>query len=96
MRIRHLSLLLLCCPVSIMLSAQSAGTENSKAGSVRYKSPCGFCFSLPENWKGFSIIAEHWQGYTSCSGVPTDSRGPDTRSLRDGVGTGLRPWGGQA
>ena len=46
---------------------ESTSGETRKAGAVKYQSPYGFCFSLPEDWKGFSIAADHWEGFTSCS-----------------------------
>lgn len=71
------SLLLWCFPIGASLLAQESSTERHKVGVVEYVSPYGFCFSLPENWKGFSILQKEWEGYTSCSkGDCTVTHGP--------------------
>ena len=70
MRMCFLSFLFLCFPMAIILFAQDSGAEHPKVGAVHYVSPYGFCFSLPDDWKGFSIATDHWEGFTSC---PTGS-----------------------
>lgn len=47
-------------------SAQSSSSANSN--SIVYKNTqCGFSFSLPANWKGYSIISSQWEGLTQGS-----------------------------
>jgi hypothetical protein len=77
MRMWFLSFLFLCFPMAIILFAQDSGAEHSKVRAVRYVSPYGFCFSLPEDWKGFSVVADHWEGFESCpTGSCTVTQGP--------------------
>ena len=62
MRILALSLLGGCLVISTVVNAQETSAESRVAGVVEYQSPYGFCLSLPHQWRGFSILDEHWQG----------------------------------
>jgi hypothetical protein len=67
MRVRLLVLLAGHVVTSTAVTAQGASAGSRKPGGVEYQSPFGFCFLLPEDWRGFSIVQEHWQGSTQCS-----------------------------
>lgn len=49
--------------------ASSQGTSSpGKQGemSIEYRNAkYGFCFSLPESWRGFSIVIDRWRGNTT-------------------------------
>jgi hypothetical protein len=63
MRIPFVSLAIACLGTCAVLSAQGT-PNNQRAGGVLYESPYGFCFSLPHDWTGFSIVNKEWQGYS--------------------------------
>lgn len=67
MRIRVLVLFAGYLGISTALAAQGGSVGSRNPGAVEYQSPHGFCFSLPEDWRGFSIVQEHWDGYAPCS-----------------------------
>jgi hypothetical protein len=50
-----------------LVTAQEMSGEIKKEGAVEYRSPYGFCFSLPDDWRGFSVVQEQWKGYALCS-----------------------------
>lgn len=59
----------------------ATSTPQKKAVSViQYRNTqYGFCFSLPEGWKGYSIVVEEWVGSTHTQGPHGDvniARGP--------------------
>src|SRR5579862_6346439 len=62
MRVYFLLLVRECLAMSILLNAQAPPTASQETASVEYRSPYGFCFSLPENWRGFSIVKDRWKG----------------------------------
>src|SRR5580704_11058574 len=65
MRLYISSLLLLCSPLAT-LTGQNANADGHNIGAVEHVSPYGFCFSLPNDWGGFSIVQKPWEGYRSC------------------------------
>ncbi len=46
----------------------SRRTGNETAGIIYRNSRYGFSFSLPESWKGYSIVTDAWKGNTSGPG----------------------------
>jgi hypothetical protein len=45
--------------------------------SIEYRNTeYGFSFSLPVNWKGYSIITDTWRGYTNGQSDVTVEQGP--------------------
>lgn len=77
MRLFLLSLLFVCSPLTIILFAQGSSDERSTQGAVEYVSSYGFCFSLPDDWRGFSILQENWEGFRQCSkGSCAIAKGP--------------------
>lgn len=63
-----------------VLVKKSAPTNhsNTSTSSVEYiNTEYGFSFSLPENWKRYSIVTSKWEGYTPGSqGDTTIEKGP--------------------
>ena len=58
----------------VLASAQSAPTPMPKPtpqqGSIIYRNAeYGFCFSLPESWKGYTSVSEQWSGTILSSGL---------------------------
>jgi hypothetical protein len=54
-------------------------TPQKQGGAlIEYRNPqYGFCYSLPEDWRGYSIVVSRWQGYTiGPDGVVTVQQGP--------------------
>ena len=53
----------------------------------------GFSFSLPESWKGYSIVTGSWQGFanTGPKGDTTVARGP-LLSIRNPAWTAAKPY----
>lgn len=67
------SLIVYTVMVPVWPSAQAAQNQSSKPAkaptSVIYRNmQYGFCFLLPESWKGFTIVTEQWQGTVFSSG----------------------------
>jgi hypothetical protein len=73
------------------VAAPSGKTTKHRAGREPTSSPAkqtgalieyrnaqyGFCFSLSESWRGYSIVVDQWQGYTNGPhGIVTVQRGP--------------------
>ena len=57
----------------VSTSAQAAQDQTSKPAKVStpvvYRNAqYGFCFLLPESWKGYTIVTEQWQGTVFSSG----------------------------
>ncbi len=60
-------------------SRQPSSTATKQAGTlIEYRNAqYGFCFSLPEGWRGYSIVPDQWRGDTSGpNGDLTVQRGP--------------------
>lgn len=57
-------------PPGRQADGQPKSTPRSRPGSlVQYKNlQYGFCFSLPEDWRGYSIVIDRWHGYSISSG----------------------------
>src|ERR1700687_3969608 len=59
---------------------QQTRTHLTKASlSITYKNTqYDFCFSLPEGWKGYSIVPDAWKGYANVGphGHATVAHGP--------------------
>ena len=51
MRLSLLALFAGCLAICSAISAQPTPVQGHKSALVLYRSPFGFCFSLPENWK---------------------------------------------
>jgi hypothetical protein len=75
MRFHRALLFLLACaamqPVSA--DAQTPATQAPKPAAAQAKiiyrnSAYGFCFVLPASWKGYTIVAEKWNGTVFSSG----------------------------
>jgi hypothetical protein len=54
-------------------TAQAASAQAPKVGAAQttiiYRNNAyGFCFSLPESWRGYTIVAEQWSGTILNSG----------------------------
>lgn len=47
---------------------KSAPREQGERGIEYRNLRYGFCFSLPANWGGYSIVVDRWQGYTNGPG----------------------------
>jgi hypothetical protein len=48
--------------------AQAPKPPAAQATIVYHNTAYGFCFALPESWKGFTIVAEQWSGTILSSG----------------------------
>ncbi len=73
--------------------AQSGSAEAKGGGPpIEYRNPqYGFCFSLPESWRGYSIVVSHWQGYPiNASASEKTQQGPII-SIRDPRWTSAAP-----
>jgi hypothetical protein len=45
--------------------------------SIEYRNAAyGFCFSLPESWHGYSIVADQWKGYSNDGQGEVVQQGP--------------------
>jgi len=69
MRFRPVLLYLMACAAMQAAggSAQTAPAQAPKVAApqatiVYRNNVYGFCFSLPESWKGYTIVAEQWNG----------------------------------
>ena len=67
MRVWLLAMLAGYVGIATPVAAQGTSDGSRKQRAVEYQSPYGFCFSLPEDWRGFSIVKEHWDGFAPCS-----------------------------
>lgn len=59
------SLFLLCIPLLSGLAcvAQTSRPAGAAKAGVVYRNPAyGFCFALPDDWKGYTIVTERWRG----------------------------------
>ena len=67
----HIRVLLLAASLAVpsVSHSQQTAAEGRQTGAIEYESPYGFCFSLPEGWKGFSTIYDRWQGYSRVGGT---------------------------
>jgi hypothetical protein len=75
MRFHPALLFLLACAViqPAGAGAQTAPAQVPKVGAAQttiiYRNNAyGFCFSLPESWRGYTIVAEQWSGTILNSG----------------------------
>ena len=50
-----------------------------------------FCFSLPESWRGYSIVVDRWKGYSNSDGNVVVQQGPII-SIRHPRWTRANPW----
>jgi hypothetical protein len=77
MRVWVLALLVGYVSITTAVAAQGTTDGGRKAEPVEYRSPYGFCFSLPDDWRGFSIVQEQWDGFApSSKGDRVITRGP--------------------
>ena len=57
--------------------AKSSATKQAGTWVEYRNAQYRFCFSLPESWRGYSIVVDHWKGYTNdLHGQITVQRGP--------------------
>lgn len=73
-------------PTSSAITSSSADSSSGAEDSVVYQNDqYGFTFTLPEDWKGYSIVTEQWEGLSSTengSGEVVTETGPQI-TLRD-------------
>ena len=56
-------------------SSQSSSATQTQTTSIEYKNAqYGFCFSLPESWGGYSILAHRWTGFHNTGGPRGDEK----------------------
>lgn len=55
-------------PGSQTALSQAAKTAAARTSIIYRNSAYGFCFVLPESWKGYTIVAGHWNGTVLSSG----------------------------
>jgi hypothetical protein len=75
------------------ISAQTTSSSSADSNSIVYKNPqYGFQFSLPEGWKGYSIVNSKWEGLAMDgeSGEKVVETGP-LLSIRDSQWTAKTP-----
>jgi hypothetical protein len=54
-----------------------ATAQKKVPASIDYRNArYDFCFSLPESWKGYSIVAGEWQGSAPGAKIGSETRGP--------------------
>ncbi len=69
-----LPILIACCTMQPVLArVQSVPAPvpkpTAQQGSIAYRNAeYGFCFFLPESWKGYTIVSEQWSGTVLNSG----------------------------
>ena len=61
--------------ISVILIKNKSADKKSLSIIEYRNSQYGFSFSLPESWKGYSIVEDKWEGSTLGSGV-TVEQGP--------------------
>ena len=65
-------------PAVSSTSSSSAATPSTSEGAAAAESrntDYGFTFSLPESWKGYSIVTEQWERFPLDTGSGADSSG---------------------
>jgi hypothetical protein len=69
MRIRPIAAIasLFVAPIATRANAQGSPTQSPKPAKVQttlvyQNKQYGFCFLLPESWKGYTIVGEQWSG----------------------------------
>jgi hypothetical protein len=66
------AIILLALQMAGSLAAQQAPPQPQPA-SIEYKNArYGFCFYLPESWKGYFILTDRWRGYHNSGGPHGD------------------------
>ncbi len=76
MRFRRVLLFLVAC-AAVLAASGSAQTDSAQApkpsaaqATIVYRNTqYGFCFALPESWKGYTIVAEQWNGTILSTGL---------------------------
>src|SRR5215472_9143033 len=79
MRLPVLSLFAGCLAICTVSNAQQSSAEGQKPGAVQYQSAYGFCISLPESWRGFSVVEDRWKGFNPRGEGPLVTGGPLVR-----------------
>ncbi len=80
-------------PVTVpSASASPSPAASGEAASIVYKNETyGFDFTLPESWKGYTVVTGEWEGITSDGqGEKTAAAGPEL-SLRHPLWTSDKP-----
>lgn len=60
-------------------TTQQPATTQQPGSGIEYKNQqYDFCFSLPPSWKGYSIVTDQWEGFTTSGpqGYQVVERGP--------------------